>query len=121
MLFADPCARRLSLRLRNLDSLAGLRLILPAAVTAGPSQRHFGLRGESALPTADKTVRTAQSRQGFLRRDLPSSDRNQPTPDSQCNRFGSGGRAELVKNRADVELDRMLGDSETRCDVFVDE
>ena len=42
-------------------------------------------------------------------------------PDSQGNRFAAGGSTQLVQNRADVELDRMLGDAETSCDIFVDE
>src|SRR6266536_1502040 len=79
------------------------------------------LKGYSELPTADKTVRTAaQSRQSLLRRDLPSSDRNQPATDSQCDRFGAGGSTKLVKNRADVELDGVFGDTEPRRDIFVD-
>src|SRR5580704_3525539 len=51
----------------------------------------------------------------------PSSDRNQPTPDTLCNRFGAGGSAQLVKDRADVELDCVLGDTETSRDILVDQ
>ena len=40
-----------------------------------------------------------------------SSDRNQPAPDSEGNRFGAGGSSQFVQNRADVELDRMFGDT----------
>ncbi len=50
-----------------------------------------------------------------------SSDRNQAAPDSQGNRFGAGGSTELVKNRADVELDGVLGDTETHRNIFVDQ
>jgi hypothetical protein len=51
------------------------------------------LSGYSELPTADKTVELPKNQQSSLRQDLSSSDRNQSTPDSQRNRFGSGGRA----------------------------
>ena len=40
-----------------------------------------------------------------------SSDRNQPAPDSEGNRFGAGGSSQFVQNRADVELGRMFGDT----------
>jgi hypothetical protein len=39
----------------------------------------------------------------------------------KCYSFSAGGRIQLVKNRADVELDSVLRDTETRRDIFVDE
>jgi hypothetical protein len=69
-------------------------LTLGVAVREGLRSAIWDLGGVTAsCRRLTKTVRTAQSRPGFLQRGLPSSDRNQPTPDSQCNRFGSGGRA----------------------------
>jgi hypothetical protein len=38
-----------------------------------------------------------------------------------CYSFSAGGRIQLVKNRADVELDSVLRDTETPRDIFVDE
>ena len=49
------------------------------------------------------------------------SDWNQALSDSQGNRLGAGGSTEFVKNRADVELDSVLGDPEASRNIFVDE